>query len=344
MFNLPAATSTHKFPRRAITTPAGEVMAQPYMFQLAGIAMSVPELDEGYVLGQNDDEMFEKVLPIDRQLRSLKAETPKQWWRETDDTLSADLLLQFWHYYLTTRIHLHAAMSEDDHDQYAYSRITCREATECMARRYPTVRRLLPTGFFVSRIVDMQVFTAATFLCLSYMKQSRKGASVLDESNGLVFVEEIVATMDSVAGQPGSEFVEEASSAIRSLLAMIRDPSGSSSESRSLTLRIPLLGKIRIGRKQLPPASQPSQANLASFGTVESQQPSTNMSHAGIQMPASDSRMPQPMNETYNTGIANTLPWLMELDMNPSSLQDPFFYQDASQLDQWLGFSENMGY
>lgn len=52
-------------------------MAQPYMFQLAGIAMSVPELDEGYVLGQNDDEMFEKVLPIDRQLRSLKAETPK---------------------------------------------------------------------------------------------------------------------------------------------------------------------------------------------------------------------------------------------------------------------------
>ena len=77
MFNLPAATSTHQFPPRAITTPSGEILVQPYMFQLAGIAMNVQELDEGYTLGQNDDEMFEKVLPIERKLRSLKAETPK---------------------------------------------------------------------------------------------------------------------------------------------------------------------------------------------------------------------------------------------------------------------------
>ena len=77
MFNLPAATSTHRFPRRDIVTPAGDVLVQPYMFQLAGIAMSVQELDEGYTLGQDDDAMFEKVLTIERRLRSLKAETPK---------------------------------------------------------------------------------------------------------------------------------------------------------------------------------------------------------------------------------------------------------------------------
>ncbi|EME47654.1 hypothetical protein DOTSEDRAFT_21418 [Dothistroma septosporum NZE10] len=343
MFNLPAATSTHRFPRRQITTPAGEILVQPYMFQLAGIGMGVQELDEGYTLGRNDDEMFEKVLTIERQLRSLKAETPKQWWRETDENLSADLLIQFWHYYLTARMHLHAAMSEDDHDQYAYSRTACREAAESMARRYPTVRRLLPTGFFIYRIVDMQVFTAASFLCLSYMKQSRQGAPVLDESNGLVFVEQIVATMDSVAGQPGSEFVEEASSAIRSLLALIRDPHGLSSDSRSLTLRIPLLGKIRIGRKQAPQAPQVPRANHVDYAPGGSL-PSTSMPHAGMRVPASDSGMSHPMHEPFNTDMTNTLPWLMELDMNPSSLQDPFFYQNATQFDQWLGLNENMSY
>lgn len=235
-------------------------------------------------------------------------------------------------------MHLHAAMSEDEHGLYAYSRVACREATESMARRYPTVRRLLPTGFFICRIVDMQVFTAASFLCLSYMKQSRQGAS-MDESNDLAFVEQIVATMESVAGLPGSEFVEEASSAIRSLLAMIRDPSGLSNESRSLTLRIPLLGKIKIGRKQV----QPPQFNSVNYTTV-GKLPRANMPLGDIPIPASDSGMSQPVNQPFDSAMTNTLPWLMELDMNPASLQDPFFYQDATQFDQWLGFNENMGY
>lgn len=77
MFNLPAATTTHRFPRRQIISAEGEVIIQPYMFELAGLAMQVQELDEGVTLSQPREKIYEKILAVEGHLRSLKAETPK---------------------------------------------------------------------------------------------------------------------------------------------------------------------------------------------------------------------------------------------------------------------------
>lgn len=149
-------------------------MVQPYLFELAGLAMQVQEIDEAITLSQPQEKIFERVLGVEGHLRSLKAETlkvciikdvffgeaskliqAKDWWVEYASELEASQLIQFWHYYLTTRIHLHMAMSEDEHDQYSYSRIACTEASESMARRYWYLRRLLPRGFFVCRIIGL---------------------------------------------------------------------------------------------------------------------------------------------------------------------------------------------
>lgn len=76
MFNLPAATATHRFSRRQIIDQDGEVMVHPYMFELAGLAMQVQELDEGITLSQPREQIYEKILAVEGHLRSLKAETP----------------------------------------------------------------------------------------------------------------------------------------------------------------------------------------------------------------------------------------------------------------------------
>lgn len=77
MFNLPAATATHKFPRRQIISAEGDVRVSPYIFELAGLAMMVQELDEAVTLSHPKEKIYEKMLAIEGLLRSLKAETPK---------------------------------------------------------------------------------------------------------------------------------------------------------------------------------------------------------------------------------------------------------------------------
>lgn len=77
MFNLPAATATHKFPKRQIISAEGEVMVSPYIFELAGLAMEVQDLDEGVTLSHPKEKIYERILAIEGRLRALKSETPK---------------------------------------------------------------------------------------------------------------------------------------------------------------------------------------------------------------------------------------------------------------------------
>lgn len=103
MFNLPAATTTYKFPRKQIVDADGSVRAQCYMFEEAGIAMRISELDDGYMHRGPEDDAYQKVLECDRELRSLKSLTPSSWWQEEAEFLSGAMLVQFWHYYLSVR-------------------------------------------------------------------------------------------------------------------------------------------------------------------------------------------------------------------------------------------------
>lgn len=106
MFNLPAATSTRKFPPRQVVDTNGMVHVQRFMFQLAGISMHVTELDEGYMCGQTVETLYDKVLAADKELRALKSLTPVDWWQESAQYLSASLMVQFWHCYFTARYEL----------------------------------------------------------------------------------------------------------------------------------------------------------------------------------------------------------------------------------------------
>lgn len=287
--------------------------------------MRVQELDESHASGQPKSEVYGKVLTIDSDIQGLKSSTPRSWWEHGNAKFSGDHLVQFWHYYLLVRTHMHSAMSNAEHDQYRYSRMACTEACQSLAQRYGYVRQHLPPGFFICRIIDMQVFSAATFLVLSCYEQiaaqSSHGSGTSFPGDHLAAVQFIVTFMESVSSQVGSEFVREAADAIKSLMKLLENPGMASSQG--LTLRIPLLGKIHIAaRQQVPTAHQSSPNRYShhppSFGY--SSHTDSNNAH-------------NPVNE-FNSQ-PDAFPWSMELDMGLSTLQDPFITDDFGDWDQW---------
>lgn len=77
MFNLPAATSSHRFPPKNIMTSDGEVSVKAYIFDLSALAMQMQALDEDYITNDPTQDIYESVLSLDRRLNSLKSKTPK---------------------------------------------------------------------------------------------------------------------------------------------------------------------------------------------------------------------------------------------------------------------------
>ena len=207
-----------------------------------------------------------------------------------------------------------------------------------MTKIYQTVRRGLPGGFFLCRIVDMQIFTAAAFLLLPGM-----GKAEATDPRKISMAQSVLETMESVLSSgpdASSDFVPGASATIRSLIDLAKDGSAS---SQNLTLRIPLLGKVRIGRQK-----------NGQLDTVEKSQPQKIADDQASQLAGANQKPTAALQSTYNGAqppdgsiqqyelpMSNTLPWLMELDMNSSSLEDPFLTENFAHLDQWLGM-ENM--
>jgi hypothetical protein len=63
--------------------------------------------------GIPEDESYEKVLTANNQLRALAVSAPREW-RQTDERiLLADSMVKFWHSYITARVHLRLAMTND---------------------------------------------------------------------------------------------------------------------------------------------------------------------------------------------------------------------------------------
>ncbi|KAH8652236.1 hypothetical protein BX600DRAFT_472166 [Xylariales sp. PMI_506] len=252
MLNLPAGTSRYKFPLDPSIRKGGGVSAQAYNYQLSSISGLVFEIDELYMRAVPQDESYEKVLAADRQLRALAASAGSVWWRTEEGDPLADLMVKFWHCYITARVHLRPAMMRHSDDQYAYSRMTCLDACRNAVRRFLKFRSLTPSGFFVCRMLDVQAFTAATFLLfssrLSGVTQEPPTLplrrSWMIEPQVTDLIHGLVECFKQISDQPGSDFAREAVSAISTLESFIQG--NSTGSSNNLTLNIPMLGRASI--------------------------------------------------------------------------------------------------
>jgi hypothetical protein len=366
MFNLPAATINLRIPVQPIIDERdGSVNAHAFAFSLSSITSRVPEIDEDCASGQPTAEIYTRVLAADRELRSLAAQTPRQWWNSTSDvnTNNPDFnarLVQFLHCYTTVRVHLHFAL-KDEHSEadeiensapatsshiwpntapYAYSRSTCITACKTLAQRYPDLCALVPAGFFLKRLLHMQLFTITTVLLLARHQNlrdtARLGARAADNAEAqemLGLALQMLAALDAETEQVGSEFARDAAVALRALHDLLENPTAAPAEK--LAVQIPMLGKVHIGRRpQRQAPVLPQQVPTATTYYSNDHMQSGQMAGQPAMIPQYVPTMPVEQMQH------DDLSWLLELDMN-STMQNPFMTATGAELDGWMDWSSN---
>lgn len=326
MWSLPLATVDYPLPKRPIVDSQGQVNPQAYLYGLADVASRVLELDNIYSSGRPLMELSEAVSSTNQELQSLASLTPQNWQKNNWPQLSIDALLQYWHQYLTVRTHLQLALKYSERQQYIFNFITCLDACQELARRYVSMRPILPVGFFANRVIDLQAFTATVFLLLaSYRTTPGSGTlpQVVDLDVTTALVDQAVRTMRFAANRVGGDFAHQAADAVRSLSLLLQQPQ--SSKTQRIALSIPLVGRIHVSRKSYATSLVPNQAYRTPNQPPQDPWPATTSSNA-----AHPTAQAMPFGSSDLNSL-NSLTCLMEI---PESY--PFLTDETVGSEQWF--------
>ena len=329
MLNLPLGTDAYGFPYMRTVMSGDNVIAQAYCCRLADIAAMVQEIDESYLLRRPETQVFEKVFKVDQELRSLSNMTPQSWWSLGPDSPPSDHILQYWHYYLTARTHLQFAQKDSADSQYAYSYMTCTQACRNMAARYVKLRGVLPPGFFAGRILDVQAMTSAVFLLYtSYGSTTKQTLSYQDDNDqsSTALVYEMLQMMQSVSGQAGGDFARQAATAIRGLDELLNRQSAL--DSQTLSLRIPMLGRVTVKRH----SKQNANPDQSSSQTAHIQ-PSNSQAYQSTTQSAPMDQ--DPVFPVTDADLKDILSWSMDFMDDMPTLAD-----DTFEAGQWLSYND----
>lgn len=243
MFNLPSATKAYPTMHMDVISSHGNVNVQAYTGRLTEIALSVQELDGSATSERPGFEQLTKVFAVDERLRTLADLTPPGWWVHSVDYMTPERLVQYWHHYFTVRTHLRLALADDETGRFRLSYSTCLSASQSMARRYIDLRPLLPSGFFACKITDFQMLTAAVFLVFD---ANKPGPPQSNSSSALA--EQLADALTVASERSGGEFAKKAAVALRSLQALMQNPTNDGSQEE-MTLNLPMLGKLAVTRR-----------------------------------------------------------------------------------------------
>ena len=325
MWSLPLATVNYHLPKRPIVDSQGEVNPQSYLYNLADIASRVLELDNIYSSGRPLVELFNTVIGTDQELRSLASLAPKSWRNVHQSELSIDMLLQYWHHYITVRTHLQLALKYDECQQFAFNFISCLDACQELARRYISIRPILPAGFFANQVIDLQAFTATVFLLLASYRTTRSFRTFpqVDHNAILSLVDQVVRMMRSATDRAGGNFARQAADAVRSLSSLLQQPQ--TFESQKITLSLPLVGRIHVSRR--PYAAKDVPRKPCETPSEQLQEPWQNITSSNGSIPTA-----QAMSiGSSDLNLMNPLSYSMEI-----SEDYPLLTDETLGTEQWL--------
>ncbi|KAK5713126.1 hypothetical protein LTR15_011488 [Elasticomyces elasticus] len=331
MFGLSITTKMDPTPTDRPVFSGTHLVPEAYFCRLADIAGKIPALDDLYARGQPHFQVRDMVLKIDGEFQELASLAPRSWWdmHTNQDKITPDLVFQYFHQYFTARAHLQPALNNDGSNIYAYSHMICTEACRNVAVRYATLRRLVLGGFFPVRLFDVQALTAAVFLlCTCYRPGISPEMEAARTPPSQVLVWQIVDSMDSASEGITGQFAQEAARTIRSLSTLLS--SDSATEARSVSLTVPLLGRIHVKRQDAKP--RPAESLARSFAVP----PQTIGTHDVVSVPL-------PRSGTTDAMPLSTDPdsWSMEIDEVLPFLTDDFYAPDQWQI---LGDDNTSGF
>ncbi|OAP55553.1 hypothetical protein AYL99_10526 [Fonsecaea erecta] len=347
VINRPPATRRFEHTIAQPLTINGNVQVHVYLNKLTDITAKFDALDDLGGTHGSSAQAYAYALELDRELRVLASQTPKSWWDLDFVHVKPENLCQLLHYYFLMRVHLPFTMRQDPAEGNMYSRLTCMEACEAVAQRYQPLRRLLPSGIFLSPIMDLQAFTATIVLLLT--SHSGPSGNGLDSEANKARVQGIAAQVLQVMDEKSrdaanSSFARLGALTIRSLNALLQQ-NGDSTDSRQLDLKVPLLGNVNV-RRNINPSQVPATSDQQPFQV----QPDTGLwrphdqilhQQPGI-IPVNTSSQLALAQTTAEWGL-NPLSW--SFDTHDNFIQDAFMADTFDQTGMWQtdynGFQSN---
>lgn len=341
ILNLPPATARLQQMARQAVTLDGVVQVHAYLTRLTDIACRVQTLDDMITAEGSIAEAYATALELDGELKVLASHVPKFWWHHEDpENVKPEHIVQSLHFYITVRVHLPFCMRGHPDDEYVFSRLACLSACENVARRFQLLRRILPSGMFLSRVLDLQAFTVTVVLLLmshSWPSADRMGMEANKARIERRIVEVVNLLEEKSRDSPGSTFVQHGLVTIRSLCALLQDdPQGSNVQQ--LRLKVPLLGTVHVrrhGDRAQAPQVNSAQAVQHSMNSTPGQmyqqlntQPTTTSSLVHDQTSWAATTQPQADWQQY------PFSWSIEQDYE-NYFQDTWMGEDFDQFQMW---------
>ncbi|KIX07248.1 uncharacterized protein Z518_01901 [Rhinocladiella mackenziei CBS 650.93] len=345
MINLPSgARRLQPSHAQALLTANGTVEPRVYLTRLTDIATKVQDLDDKMSTTTPESgygELYASSLDLDRELRVLASQAPNSWWHQDVEQVRPDHIVQNLHYYIMMRVHWPFTVRPNPGgEEYTYSRLACMDACEAVARRYQFLRRLLPSGFFLCRILDLQAFTAMVILLLTSHSWPPMNRLDLQTNKARIdgVVTQVITLMDEKShDSTGSSFTQHAVFTIRSLMTLLQQD-GDTSNLCQMRLKVPLLGEVHIRRNAClsqPPQSKDWQSFPIPSGSAQwrMNEPLATPQNYGS----------RPLNPDILSGSAtqsqaechwNPLSWSIE-DNHDNFFQDPLMAESFDQCDMW---------
>lgn len=225
-------------------------------------------------------------------------------------------------------------MKSNSSDQYAYSRSRTTEASRAVGFRYTQLRDKLPPGFFAGRILDLQALTAMVFLLHSIYSNnaSQQPQPGSEKAEDLELVRKVTEQMDMTGKTLSGDIAGQGAKALKAMLDHFANPQAMG--QKTLSLRVPMLGKVHINRKPVrPPPPTPG----VPLNSAQQQ----NQTYTNDSNDVPGYFVPQGQDGQYGMGasdvdMANSMGWSMDLMGDfPFMTDDPY-----ASGDSWLWFQD----
>ncbi|KAK7425576.1 hypothetical protein QQZ08_007899 [Neonectria magnoliae] len=268
LFAFPSATRHYRGKPKPLVINGKPAVAS-YISRLSHIAVQLQDVSDTKAKVLSDAELYEKILKLDTELHELMSMSP-DWWPDQQDPPMPALMMQYFHSYITMRVHAPLSLRPGPSTPASYCQGACTEACSGLIRRYVKLCPLLPSGFFLRRLLDLQVLTAVVILLLVDFSSTSAVQSLLPEASSQrakALAEEVVETMESTVDEPNSDYSKQAIPTIRSLIELL-NKSHSSRTDASLSVRVPLLGKVHVRRRQHKSPNRTGGSDQAIDGSI----------------------------------------------------------------------------
>ncbi|KAK6811599.1 hypothetical protein RU639_012493 [Aspergillus parasiticus] len=266
ILNLPPGTARYQLTAAAPLNADGSIHLTTYLTRLLDISIKVYDLEEFSATHESSMKRQMAALEMAQALGELAGQAPDAWWAGDErDHITPEDIVQFLHCCVLMRVYLPFALKQNLRDELVYARLPCMNACEAVARRYLVLRRKLPAGLFMSRVLDLQALTAASVLLLlsHHVRSTDRHSFRVDISHLHGVVSDIITLIGERARDPtNSDLAVEAYNTLRALDQLLRQDDHTGEVER-LTVTVPLLGKIHV-RRNTRSAPQPRLANQSS--------------------------------------------------------------------------------